>query len=78
MNKIVTWIVVVAVVVVGGYALFKGKPSFVANNEPIKIGVIVPLTGDLAFIGEAARNGENLAIDKVNANTGLKHKYSLI
>lgn len=34
--------------------------------EPVKIGVILPLTGDFAFFGEQAKQGIELAVDEIN------------
>jgi branched-chain amino acid transport system substrate-binding protein len=75
--KIVGWLVVLVLVLWGVSALFKGK-SGVEETVPIKIGLSLPLTGDLAFIGEADRNAALLAIEEINAQTNLKHKYELV
>lgn len=37
------------------------------TSEPIKIGVILPLTGDLAALGEEIRKGIEIAIEEVKA-----------
>lgn len=37
-----------------------------ANNTTITIGVLIPLTGDFAFIGEMARQGVEIAIAQLN------------
>ncbi len=46
-------------------------------KEPavVKIGVTVPLTGDVAFLGEATRNSLELALKEVQ---GTKYKYELV
>lgn len=60
MKKIIAGIVVI-VLIVFGISYFGKNSDQTANKEPIKIGVILPLTGDAAFIGEAARNAAILA-----------------
>jgi branched-chain amino acid transport system substrate-binding protein len=40
-------------------------------KEPIKIGLIEPLTGDVAYDGETAVNGAKLAVREVNEKGGL-------
>ncbi len=37
-----------------------------AQAEPIKIGVILPLTGDFAFFGEQAKEGLEIALQEIN------------
>lgn len=63
-NKII-WLVV-AVVVVGGYFALNKKED-PQTNEPIKIGAILPLSGDFAVFGEAINRGALLAIDEAKA-----------
>ncbi len=40
-------------------------------QEPIKFGIIMPLTGDAASIGQSVVNAVNLAADEINANGGI-------
>lgn len=48
-----------------------------ANEKPvIKIGAILPLSGDMAVWGNAEKNGLLLAQEKLSENT--KHKYELV
>jgi len=42
-----------------------------ATGEPIKIGAILPLTGDGAKYGEEARNGVDLAVEYENSHGGI-------
>jgi len=42
-----------------------------AANE-VKIGVILPLTGEAAFYGESVKNGLDLAAEGANASGGIK------
>lgn len=45
------------------------KPS-----EPVTIGIITPLTGSLASLGETVQRAANLAIGEINANGGINGK----
>ncbi len=54
--------------------------TFVANTgckkqpEEIKIGAILPLTGEAAKYGDAAKKGIDLAIEEINSAGGIKGK----
>jgi branched-chain amino acid transport system substrate-binding protein len=43
----------------------------VITNEPIKIGLIAPLTGDAAGLGADVSNGAQMAVAKINAADGI-------
>jgi branched-chain amino acid transport system substrate-binding protein len=53
--------------VVGGPATGKIK-----NNAPIRIGAVLPLTGELAVFGEMQKNGYELALKIINDAGGVK------
>lgn len=55
-------------------SLLAGCGSNQAGQEPIKIGAILILTGDVANIGQALRQGIELAVDEINAQGGFKGK----
>lgn len=79
MKKQIALAVAVLVVILAGFYILGSKKEEVANNsKPIKIGLILPLTGDLGFIGEAGKGGALLAIEKINNNASLKNKYELV
>lgn len=42
-----------------------------AAGGPVRIGVVVPLTGPVSQVGTALRNGLELAVKKVNADGGV-------
>ncbi len=44
------------------------------SSEPIKIGVISPISGGLAAYGEAVNNGIKLAIEEINAKGGVLNR----
>lgn len=74
--KTILGIIVLVLVVAGGWWALKQKP--VSETGTVKIGLILPLTGELAFLGEAGKNGAELALEEINADPSLKHKYELV
>lgn len=73
MNQTIKWIVgiiVVVAVVAIGYFMFKG-PSEPVLTEPIKIGFVCPLTGDVANIGQNARAAVEISVREVNEAGGI-------
>ncbi len=72
MNKvgqIILWIVVIVVIVlIIWWATSEKGPS---EEGPIKIGVLAPLTGDVAAVGQNLRAGVELAVEEINANGGI-------
>jgi len=61
-------IIIVAVAAVGYYYMTR-KPA--APTKPIKVGVVMNLTGPWASIDEPCWKGIQLAIDEINAKGGL-------
>lgn len=58
---------------------FSLLPIFAQAAETMKIGVILPLTGPTAMIGQEEKRGIDMAIEKINAAGGaLKKKVELI
>jgi branched-chain amino acid transport system substrate-binding protein len=43
-------------------------------SEPIKIGVILPLTGPVAFYGESFKSGIDMAVEEINQDGGINGK----
>jgi len=64
------WIVVLIVVVGGGWYLMKGGAA-APHEGPMKVGVILPLTGDAAVYGEPGRKIIELAAEEINAAGGV-------
>lgn len=70
-KKTIIGIIVLILIGVGGwYLLSKNSISQIAG-EPVKIGVILPLTGDVSGIGTGQRAAIEIAIDEINAAGGL-------
>lgn len=78
MKKYTRVLIAVIVLAIGGYAVLEKKTITTPSEKPvITIGLIAPLTGNLSFLGEAAKNGANLALDEVNANSNNRFIYRL-
>src|ERR1051326_9164975 len=63
-------IVVVVIVVVGGWFLLKGG-SAPTQSGPVKLGVVLPLTGEAGDIGSGDRAAVELAVDEINKAGGV-------
>ena len=74
MKKIIIGIAVIILIVVG-ISYFGKNSSQPTAKESIKIGVILPLSGTAALIGEAARNSAILAKESFGKT---KNTYELI
>lgn len=49
------------------------------NTKPtVKIGVIIPLSGNMGYLGEAYKKAVTMAIDEVNADKNNKYYYELV
>ncbi|HEY4506214.1 MAG TPA: penicillin-binding protein activator [Candidatus Paceibacterota bacterium] len=72
MNKVAIWIIILIVVIGGIWLIVANKDNVPeASAEPIKIGFIGPLTGDLANIGANAKAAVEIAVNEVNAAGGI-------
>lgn len=68
-TKIIIWLVVIVVVVWGGYTLFKGAPE--AEGGVIKIGFMGALTGDGAAYGEPQLGVIKIGEEEINSAGGI-------
>jgi len=62
---------IVVVVVLGGLWLMGNKAESPVEKGPIKVGVLLPLTGEAAVYGEPLRNVLGLAADEINMSGGV-------
>ena len=77
MNKTTNWIVgiiIIAVVIWFGF-LNKADDQIPSEKETIKIGVSIPLSGDVAFLGEGVRDAMLLAKENLGYT---KYNYEII
>ncbi len=73
MKKALLWLVAIVIVVWAGVSLSNDSSAGKAPDakNPIKIGVIEPLTGGAAPYGEAGKNGFMMAVEEINASGGI-------
>ena len=70
------WIVaIIVVIVIAALALSKNSPTPVGEKQTVKIGLSLPLTGDLAVLGERGKLAAELA---KNSFSNTKYNYELI
>lgn len=68
-TKIILGVIVVVMVIVLVAIFYKPAPK-----ETIKIGAVIPLTGDTSSYGEHMKEGIELAKDEINLNGGIKRR----
>jgi branched-chain amino acid transport system substrate-binding protein len=58
-------------------AFFALRPAYKSSDPRpvVRIGVILPLTGDMAFMGQSIRRGVNFAIEDINTNPDNRFVY---
>jgi branched-chain amino acid transport system substrate-binding protein len=77
MNKTTKTILGVVIVIILAFLVWYGasqKPQAPVSKEPIKIGVIQPLTGPGSEYGLATQKGLDLAIEEINGQGGILGK----
>jgi branched-chain amino acid transport system substrate-binding protein len=70
-TKTILWLVVVIIILVGIWYGVSRKPIAPTTKEPIKIGTILPLTGEAAVWGENVKTGIELAKEEINKKGGI-------
>lgn len=78
MNKYLISLTVIVIILVGAYYLLFTNPEALevsqaptSTGQVIKIGALVPLSGDYAMMGESALAGAQLAAKEINDNGGI-------
>ena len=55
------------------------KEAEQASAKPvIKVGVSLPLTGDIAYMGQALKGAVTVAVQQLKNNKNLKNEYKFI
>lgn len=72
-GKTISWVVVALIIVaiIIGFSRTPKVDEGVISKEPIKIGVMAPLTGDAAIYGEPAINVYKIAVEEINTSGGI-------
>ncbi len=74
-KRTLLWIALIVIVAIGGYFVWNAKSKKNAQDkEVVKIGAILPLTGNAAVYGQAMKNGIELA----HSQSKIKDKIELI
>lgn len=60
--------------VIAALGVFSGCSKKESDGKVVRIGLIVPLTGDIAAMGQGMNNGATLAIEHANARDDVKAK----
>lgn len=71
------WIVLAILVIVAGVLIYKNNAQKQQNEDVIKIGAILPLTGDIAFLGVPVKNTLELFKSEYN-NSSNNRKIDII
>ncbi|NDV26887.1 ABC transporter substrate-binding protein [Desulfovibrio sp. JC010] len=71
MKKITIGVVLIAVVATALFAVAQNKKTHI---EEIKVGAILPLSGDAAIYGEYTKKGILLGLDKINGQLAKENK----
>ncbi len=79
MNKIlkVIGIVILVLIVIWAGTSLKKKSSVTGEREVIKIGFVLPLSGNASYLGEGMKNAAELALRDINSQN-TKYKYELL
>lgn len=73
-----TGIAILVAVIVAGILVFERDGAHISGNKPIvRIGVTLPLTGDMAFAGTPARKAVEMAVEDMAKENDLKYDYEL-
>ncbi len=73
-NKI-SVVILIAIIISSVVLINRKSDSKRSQNETVKIGLVLPLTGGAGFLGESARNSAMLALDDIGKT---KFKYELV
>jgi len=65
MKRTLSWILIISLII------SIGIPGCGKNEKEIKIGAILPLTGDVAVWGNNTKEGIDLAVEKINNSGGI-------
>ncbi len=80
--KKLNWVALVIVVAALAY-MFSLNRTTKAKTDPVNVGLVVELTGDIPAVGASSRNAAQLAVAEANATggwviSGQKHQVNLL
>ncbi len=77
-KKGIIGIVLVVLIGIAVYCYLNKKETLMEDKTSVKIGVILPLSGDVAIYGIGLKNGMELALEKYNQENNTNKKIELI
>ena len=78
-KKTILWISLLAIAAIGIYFVWNAqKKKTIPNKEMVKVGAILPLTGDNADYGKKAQRGYDLAIEEINSIITSKVGFEIV
>ncbi len=70
------WIILLVLIFAGGYFILFGEEiDERQQRESVNVGVILPLSGDLSFIGTEIRRGMDMALTELGSESLLELIY---
>lgn len=76
MKKWIVFIIILIIAVIGFISIKTEKDTPSADGKPVvKIGVILPLSGNTAFMGESTQHGMLLAAGHLNSDKKFDYKF---
>ncbi len=78
LKKLIFWLIAAAAVITTVFILSSEVNNEMVNKPTIRIGVTLPLSGDLAYIGEPVKKSIQLALKDITQERNLKYNYELI
>jgi len=63
-----------SVILIGAFCMLGLIPSGVSASDTVKVGIVLPLTGDQAKFGEIEKKSFDLALEEINAAGGINGK----
>ena len=80
MNKKTLWIVIgiiIVVTIIGTIGMKNSATPVSGNKQTITIGITLPLTGNIAMLGQSNKNAIEMAYEQLQAKN-LKYNYKLV
>jgi len=63
-----------SVILIGAFCMLGLIPTGVSASDTVKVGIVLPLTGDQAKFGEIEKKSFDLALEEINAAGGINGK----
>jgi branched-chain amino acid transport system substrate-binding protein len=71
MNKTLVAIIVIVILIIGGWTIYQNQNPTPATGEPVKVGAVISLTGYAAAQGELTQKAIAMAVEDINNQGGI-------